>query len=46
MIMLKKIKSMLPSEKIKMAAYDVKNKKCVRCHLGLSRHFDFLDWQH
>jgi hypothetical protein len=26
-----------------MAAYYVKNKKCVR--LGLSRHFDFLAWQ-
>jgi hypothetical protein len=36
---------MLPSHKIKMAAYYVKNKKCFRFHLGLSRHFDFLAWQ-
>jgi hypothetical protein len=28
-----------------MAAYYVKNKKCFRRHLGLSRHFDFLAWQ-
>jgi hypothetical protein len=24
-----------------MAAYYVKNEKCFRRHLGLSRHFDF-----
>jgi hypothetical protein len=36
---------MLPSHKIKMAAYYVKNKKCFRRHLGLSRHFDCLAWQ-
>jgi hypothetical protein len=30
---------------IKMAAYYVKNKKCFRHLLGLSRHFDFLAWQ-
>jgi hypothetical protein len=36
---------MLPSHKIKMAAYYVKNKKCFRRHSGLSRHFDFLAWQ-
>jgi hypothetical protein len=35
---------MLPSHKIKMAAYYVKN-KWFRRHLGLSRHFDFLAWQ-
>jgi hypothetical protein len=40
-----KIKSLLPSNKIKMAAYYVKNKKCFRRHFGLSRHFDFLAWQ-
>jgi hypothetical protein len=34
-----KIKPMLPSHKIKMASYYVKNKKCFRRHLGLSRHF-------
>jgi hypothetical protein len=33
---------MLPSQKNKMAAYYVKNKKYCRRHLGLSRHFDFL----
>jgi hypothetical protein len=33
---------MLPSQKIKMAAYSVKNKKTFRRHLGLSRHFEFL----
>jgi hypothetical protein len=36
---------MLPSHKIKMAAYYVKNKKSFRRHLGLSRHFVFLAWQ-
>jgi hypothetical protein len=36
---------MLPSHKIKMAAYYVKNKKWFRRHLGLSCHFDFLAWQ-
>jgi hypothetical protein len=36
-----KIKTMLPSHKINMAAYYVKNKKCFRRHLGLSRNFDF-----
>jgi hypothetical protein len=36
---------MLPNHKIKMAAYYVKNIKNFRCHLGLSRHFDFLAWQ-
>jgi hypothetical protein len=41
-----KIKSILPSKKIKMAAYSVKNKKCFRLHLGLRRHFKFLAWQH
>jgi hypothetical protein len=34
---------MLPSHKIKMAAYYVKNKKCFRRHLGLNRHFDLLE---
>jgi hypothetical protein len=29
----------------KMAADYVKNKKCFRRHLELSRHFDFLAWQ-
>jgi hypothetical protein len=33
---------MLLSHKIKMAAYYVKNKKCFRRRVGLSRHFDFL----
>jgi hypothetical protein len=28
-----------------MAAYYVKNKKCFRRHVGLSRHFDFFVWQ-
>jgi hypothetical protein len=37
---------MLPSFKIKMVAYYVKNKKCFRRHLELSRHFDFLARQH
>jgi hypothetical protein len=37
---------MLPSKKIKMVAYSVKNKKCFRRHLGLSRHFDLVVWQH
>jgi hypothetical protein len=36
---------MLASLKIKMVAYYVKNKKCFRRHLGLSRHFDFLTCQ-
>jgi hypothetical protein len=36
---------MLPGHKIKIAAYDVNNKKCFRGHLDLSRHFDFLAWQ-
>jgi hypothetical protein len=40
-----KIKSMLPSHKIKMAVYYVKHKKYFRRHLGLSRHFDFLAWK-
>jgi hypothetical protein len=31
---------------IEMVAYYVKNKKCFRRHLGLSRHFDFSAWQH
>jgi hypothetical protein len=35
---------MLSSQKIKMAAYSVKNKKYFR--LGLSRDFEFLAWQH
>jgi hypothetical protein len=30
---------MLPSHKIKMAVYYMKNEKCFR------RHFDFLAWQ-
>jgi hypothetical protein len=37
---------MLQSQKIKMAAYSVKIKKCFSRHLGLSRHFEFLAWQH
>jgi hypothetical protein len=37
---------MLPSQKIKMAANYVKNKKYFRRHLGLSRHLDFFAWQH
>jgi hypothetical protein len=37
---------MLPSKKLKMAAYSVKNKKCFRRYLGLSHHFEFLAWQH
>jgi hypothetical protein len=40
---------MLPSQKIKMAANYVKNKKYFRRHIGLSRHFElsrhFLAWQ-
>jgi hypothetical protein len=36
---------MLPSQKIKMAAYYAKKKKCFRRHLGLSRHFDFFAWK-
>jgi hypothetical protein len=36
---------MLPSHKIKMAGYYVKNKQCFCHHLGLNRHFDFLAWQ-
>jgi hypothetical protein len=36
---------MLPSQKIKMAYY-VKNKKCFRRHLTLSRHINILAWQH
>jgi hypothetical protein len=36
---------MLPTQKIKIAFYYVKNKKINRRHLGLSRHFDFLTWQ-
>jgi hypothetical protein len=33
---------MLPSQKIKIAAYYAKIKKYFRLHLGLSRHFEFL----
>jgi hypothetical protein len=36
---------MLPSQKIKIAAYYVKNKQCYRCHLGLSRHLEFFAWR-
>jgi predicted N-acyltransferase len=36
---------MLPSHKIRMAAYFVKNKIKIRRHLGSSHHFDFLAWQ-
>jgi hypothetical protein len=28
-----------------MLAYYVKDTKSFFCHLGLSRHFDFLAWQ-
>jgi hypothetical protein len=31
---------------VKMAADYVKNLNCNCRHLGLSRHFDFLAWQH
>jgi hypothetical protein len=37
---------MLPSQKIKMVAYYVKNKKCFRRHLELSHHFDLIAWKH
>jgi hypothetical protein len=33
---------MLPSHKIKIASYYVKNKKCFRRHLGISHHLDLL----
>jgi hypothetical protein len=33
---------MLLNQKIKMAAYYVKNKKWFRLHLGLSHHFDYF----
>jgi hypothetical protein len=33
---------MLPSHKNIMAAYNVRNKKSFRRHIGLRRHFDFL----
>jgi hypothetical protein len=36
---------MLPSQKIKMVDYNVKNKKYFRRYLELSRHFEFLAWQ-
>jgi hypothetical protein len=36
---------MLPSHKIKMASYYVKNNKMFRRNIGLSRHLDFLVWQ-
>jgi hypothetical protein len=35
---------MLPSHKIKMAAYYGENEKCFRRHLGLSHRFEFLAW--
>jgi hypothetical protein len=37
---------MFPSHKIKMAAFYVKNNKYFCRHLGLSRNFNFLAWQH
>jgi hypothetical protein len=37
---------MLINQRIKMATYYVKNKNCFQRHLGLSRHLDFLAWQH
>jgi hypothetical protein len=40
------IKTMLPSEKIIMAANYMNIKKGFRRHLGMSHHFDFLAWQH
>jgi hypothetical protein len=42
----RKIKTVLPSQKIKLAANHLKNKKRFRRHIGLSHHFDFLAWQY